>query len=213
MPLVREMIPLVNNGLATLMGGLCVMLLASACPAAAHGSGCAAIASFSGNITAIDLSVDHRGTPTKSSEVSYQPAGGRDDLQVTVIYPFNVDLMPQIAPPSYLQARARVSPSEAGGSLVLTVGGQDFRSSEPQTLLSGVPEWRGKVSVEQVFQMSLPLVDALAAGGPGRLAYLDSRGATLVQTDLSFAPRALIQVAVDKSYPSALRFATRKAAC
>lgn len=178
---------------------------------AASGSFCAATASFSGSTIAIELNIDHSGKPAKGSQVDYQPSGGQGELRIVAVYPLKADR--SVTAPSSLRATSRVSPSDAKGSFVLTLAGQEFRSSRPGMVLTGDPEWRGKVEVEQAFEMQGPLVEALASGGVGHLAYLDKMGLPLAQADLSFASATVIQGAVEKTYPTALAFTTSKGQC
>jgi hypothetical protein len=102
---------------------------------------------------------------------------------------------------------------EPGASGVLTIGEQQFKSSRLGTVFAGDPRYHGKAEVTQSFDMHGPLLDALTAGGPSRLAYLDSKGATVAQADLAFASGTVIQGAVEKTFPTALALATKKSQC
>jgi hypothetical protein len=176
------------------------------------GSFCVASASFSGNVIDIELELD-RGKPGRGSVVYYHPAhpeGAPSEVEIAATYALNANI--SVTAPSSLEATYVVSPRDAKGSFVLTVGGQEFRS-RPDKVLTGYPGYHGKAEVHQVFDMKRPLLDALAAGGPGRLAYLDDKGATLAQVDLTFAPTSVIQGAVEKTYPTALAFTQHKGQC
>lgn len=207
---------MVNCRLMISMAALPVVLLAS--PAAAVdtylGPGpsiCMATASFAGSTVSIHLNVDRSGNPANESRVVYSPKGSHDGLSITVAYPLKADR--SVDAPFSLLARAIVTQREAGGSFVLTVGEQKFRSVPMGTVFSGDPRYHGKVEVTQSFEMKAPLIDALAKGGPARLAYLDSKRNAGADADLSFAPKASIQGAVEKAYPTALKLAAAKGQC
>ncbi len=198
--------------MAALMLGLSLALLAT--PAATEPSrsrtSCVASAAFSGNSISMNLTVDRNEKPARNSSVAYYPAGIHADLQVLAIYPLNADK--SVTAPSYLQASGWISPHDADGRFVLTVGGRDF-TFEPGIVRDGAPRWHGKVGVIQNFEAKPPLASALATGGPGRLAFLDNKGTIVTQADLTFATTAAIQGAIDQAYPAALAFATNKTEC
>jgi hypothetical protein len=209
----------VKIGVTALMMGWALALLEYPAEAAdfgyagTRGSYCAATAAFSGNEMSIELYVDRKGEPQKGSMVYYSPAGTTDALFMHVWYPLDVGHPPQLASPARLDAQVQVNSNQTRGGFTLTVGGQAFRSFGPVIVSSGTPGAHGKVEVHQQFEMTKTLIDALASGGPGRLAYLDNKGMTVAQVDLSFASTAIIQGAAEKTYPTAVAFATNKAQC
>jgi hypothetical protein len=203
-----------HKNLATLVAAALAVSLAYWGPAAAFEQKCAAIASFSGHSTKIELNLGLTGKPIKGSHVYYEPAGQRADMKLSVEYPMAADRMPEVTAPSFLEAVALVNPDQETGVFILTVGGQRFKSTLPGTvLLPYRDEWHGKVTRVQHFELSKPLQDALATGGPGQLIWVGRDGAAIAQVELSFASKAVIQSAVDKSYPTALFFAAHKDKC
>ena len=171
-----------------------------------------ASATFPGGAIDIELELSS-GKPGKGSVVYYHPAHPEralGEVQIAAVYALNADV--SVTAPSSLEATDVVNPPEAKGSFVLTVGGQEF-TSRPDKVLTGYPGYHGKVEVHQVFDMKRPLLDALASGGSGRLAYLDDKKAILGQVDLTFAPTTVIQGAVEKTYPTALAYAKHKGQC
>jgi hypothetical protein len=203
-----------KTGAATLMAGLSLVLLAS--PAASDtyvGPGpsvCTATAAFSRGSVSLHLNLAPDGAVAAGSTAAYRPAGVLDALSIAAVSPLGADR--GASPVAVLTATATVLRIHAQGRFVLTVGGQEFRSSAPGVAFTGDPRLNGKAQVRQDFALSGPLRDALAAGGAGRLAYLDA-GAVLAQTDLSFAPAAVIQGVIDKTYPTALAIAGDKGRC
>jgi len=205
---------MVRKDLATVVVAALAISLAFWRPAVAIRQDCSAIASFSGHSTEILLSLSMSGKPIKESIVEYKPAGGRDDIWVAIQYPMTVDRMPELAPPIYVIAHARVRPGQESGIFVLTFGGQKSRSTGTGTvLLEYRHEWGGKNEIGHQLELTKPLLDALATGGPGQLTWFDPNGVAIAHAELSFASKAAIQSAVDQSYPTALAYATHKAKC
>lgn len=198
---------------ATVMAAALAISLAFWRPASATWLACTATASFSGHSTEIDLNLGVSGKPIEGSFVEYKPAGGRDDIRIVVEYPMAVDRMPEVTEPNQILAHTWVSPGQQLGLFVLTFGQQKFNSTNPAAYITDPRKLDGKNELIHSFKLTKPLLDILATGGPGHLTWFDRNGAAIAQVDLSFASKAMIQSAVDQSYPTAMAYATHKAKC
>jgi hypothetical protein len=169
-------------------------------------SACTGGASFSGHKILFDLyGVNSNGSPAAGSHVQYYPAGLPKDLEISAVYRLDHDRT--ISGPIQMFATVRVDRAQAKGRFVLTVDGLDFTSDWPGSVSQ---EAEGKADVMQAFRLKKPLATALATGGPARLAFVDSKGSSVFQADITFAPPAGIQDAVGKAYPAAATFYTKK---
>jgi hypothetical protein len=186
------------------MRRLLAVLTALAWPCAALSApkewNCSAEAAFAGGRVMAGVVVRQPGRPLDRSDITYTPAGSRDDFNFMESFRMSKPGFTRLPDPELVQVIVP-TPAHTDVKVTLTIAGRTF---VPQANPFDLPE-PGKFFR---FSPDHSLLEALSQGGQAELAYRSKDGRLAGSQTLTFATSAELLDAASKAYSAAFGFAS-----